>query len=308
MISIVLTPPGIEYIKHLKEVAHQYEIFIAEAPNTEGIRQYLHGEIDIDQLLSEIEYYDINYSREFYGMLRELINDGVHVIPVDPYSSIGMGVRVRAILNRLNFELMSNEERYVAFMELKIAEAYRGYNSALLRGDFDSAVRYVLRYARLDAERIKFRSELRAREIARFLHNLGESRDVLIHADHYNEVLVNYLSAKLMCKPGVIKLNDVVVKRLGLMPWTHPGIRLTNNYVYGVSMSRDEEYLLASRALIYAMIKARIFRRVNRALLGDRAILIDNSIRRMVNEIDVNDARDIFRRLTMPSGMFKIRV
>ena len=308
MISIILTPPEVEYIKYLREIAYHYDIFIAEVPNIEGVRRYLRGEIDFNQLLFEIEYFDADYSREFYKMLRDLVSDGINVILIDPYSLISMNIRVKALLNELNYESLSNEERYVAFMELKIAEAYRGYNSALLRGDFENAVRYVLRYARLDAERIKFRSELRAREIVRLLHDLGMSRDVLVHADHYNEVLVNYLSAKLTCTPSVIRLNDVVSRRLRLRPWTHPGVSLTNNYVYGTTMSGDEEYLLASQALVYTIVKARIFRRINRALLGDKAVLIDNSIRRFVYKMNVNEARDIFRRLTMPKGMFRIRV
>ncbi|WP_054849890.1 hypothetical protein [Vulcanisaeta sp. JCM 14467] len=73
-------------------------------------------------------------------------------------------------------------------------------------------------------------------------------------------------------------------------------------------MSGDEEYLLASRALVYTMVKARIFRRINRTLLGDKAVLIDNSIRRFVYKMNVNETRDIFRRLTMPRGMFRIKV
>ncbi|GAB6946261.1 hypothetical protein JCM16161A_03910 [Vulcanisaeta sp. JCM 16161] len=98
MISIVLTPSGIEYIKYLREIAHHYDTFIAEIPNVDGVRRYLNGEIDLDQLLYEIEYFDANYTREFYGMLRGLINNGVDVVPIDPYGSISMRIRVRAYL------------------------------------------------------------------------------------------------------------------------------------------------------------------------------------------------------------------
>ncbi|WP_054857111.1 hypothetical protein [Vulcanisaeta sp. JCM 16159] len=308
MINIVLTPPGIEYIKYLREVAYHYDTFIAEVPNVEGVRRYLNGEIDFNQLLYEIEYFDVDYSREFYGMLRGLINNGINVVPIDPYGSISMRIRVRAILNDLGHVSLSNEEGYIAFIELRIAEAYRGYNSALLRGSFEDAVRYVLRYARLDAERIKFRSELRAREIVKLLRSLNGHHDVLIHADHYNEVLMDYLSRKLMCKPGVIRLGDAVSKRLGIRPWAHPGVRLTNNYVYEVSMDKNGEYLLASRALIYALLKVRVFRRVDRGVLGDRAILIDSSLMRLAYGLSIDDARGIFRKLVMPRNMFRIRV
>ncbi|WP_054853594.1 hypothetical protein [Vulcanisaeta distributa] len=311
MINIVLTPPGIEYIKYLREIAYHYDTFIAEVPNVEGVRRYLNGEIDFNQLLYEIEYFDVDYSREFYEMLRGgLINNGINVVPIDPYGSISMRIRVRAILNDLDHGSLSNEERYIAFIELRIAEAYRGYNSALLRGgSFEDAVRYVLRYARLDAERIKFRSELRAREIVRLLRSLNVHCDVLIHADHYNEVLMDYLSSKLMCKPGVTRLSDAVSKRLGVRPWVHPGVKLTNNYVYGVPMVKNEEYLLASRALIYALLKVRVFRRVDRGgVLGDRAILIDNSLMRLAYGLNIDDARNIFKKLMMPRNMFKIKV
>ena len=308
MINIILTPPGIEYVKYLKEIARHYDIFIAEIPNVEGVKRYLSGEIDFDQLLYEIEYFDVGYSRKFYEMLRELINDGIDVIPADPYGLISMNVRVKAILNDLSYDSLSSEEKYIAFIEMKIAEVYRGYNSALLRSSFEDSVRYVLAYARLDAERIKFRSELRAREIMKILNKLGMSRDILIHADHYHEILANYLSRKLACRPGLIRLNDVVSRKLRVEPLTYPGIKLTNNYVYGINMDHDEEYLLASRALIYGIVKARIFQKINRTELGDRTILIDNSLIKFVQRISISDARNIFRKLTAPKNTFKIKI
>ncbi len=90
MISIALMPPGIEYIKYLREVAQHYDVFIAESPpNTESVRQYLSGEINIDQLLYDIEYFNIDYTREFYKALREFNEYGIDVIPpIDPYSAI----------------------------------------------------------------------------------------------------------------------------------------------------------------------------------------------------------------------------
>ncbi len=145
----------------------------------------------------------------------------------------------------------------------------------------------------------------------KILRNLGKPpHDVLIHADHYNEVLVNYLGKKLMCMPSVIRLDDVASKRLGgVRPLIHPGIKLTNNYVYGMPMNKGEEYLLASRAMIYALLKARIFGRVNRGgMLGDKAILIDNSLKRLAYRLSIDDAKDIFRKLMMPGSIFKVRV
>ncbi|WP_054854783.1 hypothetical protein [Vulcanisaeta sp. JCM 16161] len=165
-----------------------------------------------------------------------------------------------------------------------------------------------MRYARLDAERIKFSSELRTREIVKLLRSLGGHRDVLVHADHYSEVLAYYLGSKLMCKPSIIKLSDVVSKRLGIRSWVHPGVKLTNNYVYEVPMDKNEEYLLASRALVYALLKARVFGKVDRRVLGDRAILIDNSLARLAYRLSIDDARGIFRKLVMPRNMFRIRV
>ncbi len=91
MISIVLMPSGIEYIKYLREVAQHYDVFIVESPNTESVRQYLSGEINIDQLLYDIEYFNIDYTREFYKALREFNEYGIDVIPpVDPYSVISV--------------------------------------------------------------------------------------------------------------------------------------------------------------------------------------------------------------------------
>ncbi|MCG2869968.1 MAG: hypothetical protein L7H10_04350 [Vulcanisaeta sp.] len=75
----------------------------------------------------------------------------------------------------------------------------------------------------MDAERIKFRSELRAREIVRKLHEVRG--DVLIHADHYNEVLRKYLGAKLGCILNTVSLFKVASKRLGIDIPQPPGLK-----------------------------------------------------------------------------------
>ena len=308
MISIILSPPGIEYMGYLREVAGHYDVFIVEVPDVEGVRRYLNGEIDFNQLIYEIEYYDVNYAREFYGVLKDLNRGGIEVIPIDPYGLISMKVRIKAITSGLSSTLMSSEEAYIAFMETKIAEAYRGYNSALFRRSFDDSVRWVIKYARLDAERIKFRSELRARELTKVL-SVFRGRDILIHADHYNEILAEYLGSKLMCKPSIMRLSDVVSRRLGIKALRHPGLMLTHNYLYGVTMDENRERLLGAQALIYTILKMRALGGVDKGLLGDRAVLIDNSLIRFTYNLSLSEARNLFHRLMeIPKGIFRVRL
>ncbi|BDR93466.1 hypothetical protein [Vulcanisaeta souniana] len=308
MISIILLPPGIEYVRYLREFARYYDVFIVEVPDVEGVRRYLNGEIDFDQLLYEIEYFDVNYAREFYGVLRELNKDGIDVLPIDPYGLISMKIRIKAITGGLSSVIMSNEERYIAYMETKIAEAYKGYNSALFRRSFDDSVRWIIRYARLDAERIKFRSELRARELTRVLGAL-RGRDVLIHTDHYNEILAEYLGSKLMCMPSVVRLSDVISRKLGVKVFRHPGLALTHNYLYGITMDENREYLLGAQALIYTILRMKVLSDVDRGSLGNRAVLIDNSLIRFTYNLGLSEARRLFHRLMeVPKDAFRVRL
>ncbi|ADY00714.1 hypothetical protein VMUT_0503 [Vulcanisaeta moutnovskia 768-28] len=308
MISIILSPPSVEYMKYLREIAQHYDVFIVEVPDVEGVRRYLNGEIDFDQLLYEIEYFDVNYARVFYGVLKELNKGGIEVIPIDPYGLISMKIRIKAITGGLSSISISNEEVYIAYMETKIAEAYRGYNSALFRRSFDDSVRWVIKYARLDTERIKFKSELRARELTKVL-GAFRGRDILIHADHYNEILVEYLGSKLMCRPSVMRLNDVVSKRLGVRTLHHPGLVLTHNYLYGITMDENKEYLLGAQALIYTILKMKVLGGVDKDLLGDRAILIDNTLIRFAYNLSLNEARKLFHTLMeIPKGIFRVKL
>ena len=306
MLSIILMPSRIEYLKYFREFAEQYDVLIAEIPDIESVRHFIKGEITFNNLLYDIEYSDLEYTRAFYETLRDLYSKGVSVIPIDPYGLIAMKIRMSSIIKGTPQVPLGDYDRYIAYIEFRIGEVMRMYNSAFLRGDFDDIVRLTIRYARMDSERIKFRSELRAREIVK---RLGEVRgDVLIHADYYNEVLRDYLSAKLGCKLAVVSLFSIASKRLRIDIPQPPGLKLTLNYINKPQTPQNtvEERTLAARTVVYVMLRSRLLRRID-TIGYDKAIIADSAILRYTYGLSYDSAKHVFHRLMM-KDMFKVKI
>jgi hypothetical protein len=306
VITIILTPQRIEYLGYFREFAEQYDVLIAEVPDIESVNRFLRGEIGFNNLLYDIEYSDLDYTRAFYETLRDLNNRGVSVIPIDPYESIAMRIRVASIVKNMPRAPLDYNDKYIAYIESRIGEVMRRYGSAFLRGDFDEIVQLTIRYAKMDAERIKFRSELRAREIVRKLHEVRG--DVLIHADHYNEVLRKYLGAKLGCILNTVSLFKVASKRLGIDIPQPPGLKLTLNYISSESLIRDktEDVVLGARTVVYVMLRSRVLRRIS-SMDHRKAIIADSALLKYVYGLSYEDAKQLFYKL-MRRDLFKIRV
>lgn len=306
MLTIILTPPRIEYLKYFREFAEQYDVLIAEIPDIESIRRFIKGEINFNSLLYDIEYSDLEYTRAFYETLRDLYSKGVSVIPIDPYELIAMKIRVASIVKGMPQAPLDYNDKYIAYIESRIGEVMRRYGSAFLRGDFDDIVQLTIKYAKMDAERIKFRSELRAREI---IKNLREVKgDVLIHADYYNEILREYIGTKLGCRPNTVSLSNVIGKRFGISIPQPPGLKLTLNYVKKPQTPQNttEERVLGARTVIYVILRSRILRKIG-SINYDKAIIADSAILRYTYGLSYDDAKHVFYKLTM-KNIFKVRV
>jgi hypothetical protein len=133
VLTIILTPPRIEYLKYFREFAEQYDVLIAEIPDIESIRRFIKGEINFNSLLYDIEYSDLEYTRAFYETLRDLYSKGVSVIPIDPYELIAMKIRVASIVKGMPQAPLDYNDKYIAYIESRIGEVMRRYGSAFLR-------------------------------------------------------------------------------------------------------------------------------------------------------------------------------
>ncbi len=304
MITIILTPLRTEYINYFIDVARHYDTVIIEAPEVDSVKKFLNGEIGIDELLYDIEYFDVEYTKLFYESLRELSSKGITVIPIDPYSLRAMKIRTLIITGKGLVGLDSND-KYIAYIESSIGEIMRNYNTSLLRRDFDELVNYTIKYAKIDAERIKFRSELRARGVVKILQGLRG--DVLIHADYYNEIFAKYLSSKLGCKPGVVSLINVVSKKLGVDIPHPPGLRLTLNYTYNNYMDDTEKRELGAKSLLYVILRSRILGRISTLMDYERKIRVDASILRFIYKLNYERAKKVFHDL-FTKDVFKVRL
>ncbi len=251
-LTVVLTPPRIEYLRHLEEISRGHDALIIEGPEVESFWEFLRGKIRVDEYLYDLELEYPEFTRELYLMAKRVNDCGVKVIPLDPYQTIAQEIKVAAIMGRLKEHLKSPINKYVALIELSISRVLREYYMAMLARDFERLVDLTIRFARLDAERIRFRCELRARRLSELVRGNEIRGRVAVHAYHLHDVFVKYLRNKInTAEISVVDLREEVAKRLGVRLPPHPGRELTLSHVHRRRMSRDEEMLLAARSLIH---------------------------------------------------------
>ena len=148
--------------------------------------------------------------------------------------------------------------KYIAILELRIGQILKEYYTTLGKKDFDKLVDLTIKFAKLDAERIKFRCELRARKIAELINQGLLSGKIVIHTYHLHDILVKYIEDKVKdYEIQVVNLHKLVLEKLGIQMPTHPGRELTLCYVYGRRLSNEEEKLLAARSVMYVRMLPR---------------------------------------------------
>lgn len=257
-IIIVLTPPRIEFLKHLDEVVfkNKCKFFLIETPEIDSFYDYLLGRITVDDFLLDIELEYPEFTKELHILAKKIFdNYKISVIPVDPYAKISQEVKIAAFFKKLNEVLRDLLSKYIAILELRISQVLRDYYLAQARKDFDKLVELTVKFAKLDAQRIKFRCELRARKIAELIKSGMLHGLIIIHTYHLHDILVRYLQEKLKdVEIEVINLQKIVLNKLGISMPTHPGRELTLRYVYGEKIDPEEERLLGARSVLYVRL------------------------------------------------------
>lgn len=209
-----------------------------------------------------------------------------------------MKIRMAALMGRL--DVNDPTEKYIAYIESALGNVSKNYNVALLRKDFENIVVYTAKYARLDASRIKFRSELRAREIARVLKYA--SGDVLIHSDWYHETTAEYLAKKLGCRVNVVHLHKAVGRKLSVDIPKPPGLALTLAHLKEARLKPEEEKALAAATTLYVLLRPRVVGPLVIRGRYDRAILADAALAKFTYRLSYKENKKIFMQ-----DLFKIR-
>ena len=253
IVKVVLTPPRVEFVRDLVKKCEDARTLILELPETETFKPFLEGRASVDDVLSELELDYPLFTRELLLAARRLYRSGIEVVAVDPYQEIATDVKIRLFLKR-GLEKLEQDytARYIAMIELNISRVLAQYYNTP-RTDFDSLVELTIRYAKLDAERIRFRSELRARRISELVRSGAVKFPVVIHTSFMNTLMPKTLSEKLEdlgCNIHVSDLYREASLRIFNREIPHPGRELTRIFLEGSQRDEDRIRLLAAHSLI----------------------------------------------------------
>jgi len=253
LVKVILTPPRPEFVTELVRECEGVGTLILELPRTDSFDKFLKGECSVDDVLAELELEYPMFTRELLLQARRLYTSGVQVIPLDPYQEVATEVKVKLFL-RKDLEKLEQDltARYIAMLELNISKVLQEYYRPELRQDFDKLVELTLKYAKFDAERIRFRTELRVRKLVELFEQDLVKFPVAVHTHFLNTLLPRVLSERLSAeyRIEVVDLYAKLASKLGVETPAHPGRELTRVFLEHISLSQDEIRLLAAKSVI----------------------------------------------------------
>ncbi len=248
-IAVLLTPPRPESIQDLEKYLTNVKTFIIELPETETFREFLNGNLSVDEVLMDLELEYPLFTRELLLLCKRVYDKGINVIPLDPYQEIATNIKVKLFfrkgLNELDRDLTA---RYIAMLELNLGKIYQEYSKAYSKKDFDKLIEMTMKYAKIDAERMRFRTELRIRRIQEIINDL--EKPIAIHTHFINRLLPRELEKRLNINVEVIDLYEIMLRNAGYEIIEHPGRKLTEKYLLHDVHNVEELKLLAAKTII----------------------------------------------------------
>ena len=252
-IWIVLTPPRVEFIPKLEQKAEQARCVILELPEGEMVKAFLEGELSVDDALLELELEYPLFTRELLLCARRLKEKGKKIILLDPYQEIATDIKVKLFL-RKGLEQLEQDltARYIAMIELSISKILQEYDKAKRENNFEKLTELTMKYAKFDAERIRFKTELRIRKIIELIQENQVEYPLLVHTHFLNKLLPQELSKRLGkgFDIKIFDLYDEAQEELNLGKFYHPGRRLTEIFLLHERIPENDIRLLAAKTLI----------------------------------------------------------
>ncbi len=251
IVKVVLTPPRVEFVRELVRECEDACSLVLELPQVESLKPYLEDRATVDDVLSELELDYPLFLRELLRAAKRLHSSGVEVLALDPYQEIAVNVKMRLFLKK-GLEQLERDytARYIAMLELNIGKILSQYYSTP-REEFDRLVDLTIRYAKFDAERLRMKSEFRARKIAELVERGKLKLPAVIHTSFMNTIFPSTLARKLEAhETKQVDLYSKVSRRLFNVELTHPGRELTRIFLEHTTRDQDKIRLLAAQTLI----------------------------------------------------------
>ncbi len=296
-IAVILTPPRPEIIPDLEEVVKNFKTFIIEIPEISTFRDFLEDRVPVDEVLMDLELEYPLFTREFLLMCKRLYKNGIDILPLDPYQEIATNIKVKLFFRKGLEELDRDlTARYIAMIELNLGKVFQEYSRAFSRRDFDKLIETTMKYAKLDAERMRFRTELRIRKLCEIYSRLR--KPVAVHTHFINRLLPREIERRLNVEVEVIDLYKDIISKLGLEEFDHPGRVLTEKYLLHDIHNVEELKILAAKTIIL------VSQYPPRELMPTREerypmLMKDYEIMKIIGKIDkLEDLKTIYEKMS----------
>lgn len=250
--TLVLANHRPETIPLARRLMAAHDTILLEEPSDKRFEPMLDGEIAIDAYLEDQEIEYPEFSRRMAQVLRERRQSGTRLVQVEPFIDLLLSIHDRFAKGEGPQDLPAGTDLYRVYRAEHLAtKALLDFYRASGRGNFDTTVDAVKRFARADAQRFALRDRMRAEAMVVLLREPGKTyiEAGQIHYPLWRELRrrlptgyplrVHFLMADVVCELGY---------RRHLFG---PGDLLTLYYRFHPQGRFPTEDLFAARALIY---------------------------------------------------------
>ncbi|AGK60890.1 hypothetical protein Asulf_00883 [Archaeoglobus sulfaticallidus PM70-1] len=254
-IEVVLTSHRVEYIPMIRDSAMASEVIMLEEPPNDNLFRFFNGEMDLRSYVKSLDTSFPVYTYFLSDLLKHMNSMGKRILQIEPYLEIVQ--KMQKSIEDGTFEEFVKDKTIesVRNIEKKVFGAFIKYQEVFMSKDFDELVDATVNFSVADAERFRFRDEMRLSKIFEVIEHLREKDEnmkIMIESGSIHTRIPERLNKEL--KEDYIKTVDlkrIAAKMLGIEYLKNPGTQLTEIFINDVDAGEEELKLLAARSLVY---------------------------------------------------------
>jgi hypothetical protein len=255
MITIGFSSHHAEALPFARYHMEQHQLIVLEDPPSPHFADMLRGRLSVDDYIMELDSAFPRFERLMCGVLRELYDQGVQIMQVEPYLERLLRIHQFLAEGKTPEDVVRDpllEEVYLA--EKGATGTLLHYYAQSLKAPFEEVVEAVKGFAMADAARLKLRQRLRSEGIKSLV---TDDVDIYVEAGYIHFPLHLYLRRDLRQSQRiriVYLLAPMVRKMEGRRRNLGPGDILTLLYILHGRVPKERANLLAARSLIYVKL------------------------------------------------------
>ena len=268
-------------------------IFLEEPPET-NFRPMLRGSVSIEDYLMPLDVEYPEFSRGMCHLLRRFKAEGKKIYQVEPFLEVLLAIHEFFAEGHAPDDLPKDSLEYPVYLaERRATRALLAYYQVAIGGSFEETLAAIIRFARVDAARLKLRDSLRAQALAPLVVKYPSAfiEAGVIHFQLW-QLLRHGLPEPNPVQP--VFLADLALKKpKGAGHLYGPGDKLTLLYVFHPTIAETGNHrLLAARSIVYAKIieKNEIAADVD----GFSHLRDELACIRATEKLTLQDCRDLF--------------